>query len=61
MLLFSVNSKVVKNHLESLELAGEEAAELLAHRSISDGTPIYLDDETMMPVEPLCSWGRNMS
>lgn len=61
MLLFSVDSKVVKNHLESPELAGEEAAALLVHRSISDGTPIYLDDETMMPVEPLCSWGRNMS
>ncbi|MBT2451354.1 hypothetical protein J7F03_30645 [Streptomyces sp. ISL-43] len=61
MLLFSVDSKVVTNHLESPVLSGEEAAGLLVHRSISDGTPIYLDDETMMPVEPLCSWGRNMS
>ncbi|MFD4554596.1 hypothetical protein ACFWP5_09775 [Streptomyces sp. NPDC058469] len=42
-------------------LSGEEAAGLLVHRSISDGTTIYLDGERMMPVEPLCSWGRNMS
>ncbi|MFD4829139.1 hypothetical protein ACFWPV_04665 [Streptomyces uncialis] len=61
MLLFSVGSKVAKCHLESPLLSGEEAARLLVHRSIADGTPIYLDEETMMPVEPLCSWGRNMS
>ncbi|MEU8437103.1 hypothetical protein AB0F18_30225 [Streptomyces sp. NPDC029216] len=61
MLLFSVDSKAVTNHLESPVLSGEEAAASLEHRSISDGTPIYLDDGPMMPVEPLCSWGRNMS
>ncbi|MCX4744509.1 hypothetical protein OG455_03070 [Kitasatospora sp. NBC_01287] len=61
MLLFSVDSKVVRNHLESPVLSGEDAARLLVHRSISDGAPVYLDDETMMPVEPLCSWGRNLS
>ncbi|MEU9062359.1 hypothetical protein AB0D13_26705 [Streptomyces sp. NPDC048430] len=36
-------------------------AALLDKQAISDGTPIYLDDETMMPVEPFCTWGRKMS
>jgi len=61
MLLFSVNSKVAKRYLASPALSGEETARLLKYRSIADGTPVYLDDETMMPIEPLCSWGRSMS
>ncbi|MFJ3921585.1 tyrosine-type recombinase/integrase [Streptomyces sp. NPDC090022] len=34
---------------------------MLQRLGLSDGMPIFLDDETMMPVEPLCSWGRSMS
>ena len=26
-----------------------------------DGTPVFLDEETMMPVPPLCEWGRYLS
>ena len=34
---------------------------MLDDRGVLDGTPVFLDDETMMPVEPLCSWGRSLS
>jgi hypothetical protein len=61
MQLFTVDSKLARRHLDSPLLSGEDVARLLKHRSISDGTPVYLDDDTMMPVEPLCSWGRQMS
>jgi hypothetical protein len=59
--LFSVDAALVKRYLESDVLSGVEAAALLEHRAISDGTPIYLDEETMLPVEPLNSWSRSMS
>ncbi|MFJ1709565.1 hypothetical protein [Kitasatospora sp. NPDC088346] len=61
MLLFSVNSKEAARYLECSVLSGDDVVQMLKHWSISDGTPVYLDDETMMPIEPLCSWGRNMS
>jgi hypothetical protein len=61
MQLFTVDSKHAKRYLDSALLSGDDVARLLKHRAISDGTPIYLDDETMMPIEPLCSWARQMS
>lgn len=61
MQLFSVDVELVRKYLESPLLSGDEVAALLDKQAISDGTPIYLDEETMMPVEPYCSWGRKMS
>lgn len=61
MQLFTVDMALVRRYLDSPVLTGAETARLLELQGISDGTPIYLDDETMMPVEPLCSWGRSMS
>ncbi|MCX5303038.1 MULTISPECIES: site-specific integrase [Streptomyces] len=61
MQLYAVDTAVVRRYLDNPVLTGDQAARLLELRGISDGTPIYLDAETMMPVEPLCSWGRNMS
>ncbi|WP_410583795.1 hypothetical protein [Amycolatopsis sp. lyj-108] len=58
---FTVDTKLAEQYLESPVLSGVDVVRLLRERSISDGTPIYLDDETMMPIEPLCSWGRNLS
>lgn len=61
MRLYSVDTAVVRRYLDSPVLSGTEAARLLEQLGLADGIPIYLDDETMMPVEPLCSWGRSMS
>ncbi|MGA5412044.1 hypothetical protein ACPCSC_32915 [Streptomyces lavendulocolor] len=58
---YSVDATVVRRHLDNPALSGAEAAELLQHLGLADGMPVFLDDETMMPVEPLCSWGRSMS
>ncbi|MEU0022313.1 hypothetical protein ABZ173_32165 [Streptomyces rochei] len=61
MHLFSVDAALVQRYLVSDVLSGAEVAALLERRAISDGTPIYLDDESMMPIEPLNSWARSMS
>jgi site-specific recombinase XerD len=59
--LFSVDKALVERYLQSEVLSGIEVAALLEHRGISDGTSIYLDDDTMLPVEPLNSWARSQS
>ncbi|MEW2371255.1 hypothetical protein AB0940_18105 [Streptomyces sp. NPDC006656] len=61
MQLFTVDRALVERYLQSDVLSGAEVAALLEHRGISDGTPIYLDDETLLPVEPLNSWARSLS
>jgi len=61
MQLYFVDSGLVKRHLESSVVSGEEIAWLLDDRAFLDGMPVFLDDETMMPVEPLSSWGRSLS
>lgn len=61
MQLFSVDRALVERYLQSDVLSGADVATLLEHRGISDGTPIYLDDETLLPVEPLNSWARSLS
>ncbi|WP_198357371.1 hypothetical protein [Streptomyces fildesensis] len=59
--LFFVNSGNAKRYLESLVISGDDVARLLDDRAIADGTPIFLDGETMMPVEPMSSWGRTLA
>jgi len=59
--LFFIDSKLVRRHLESSVVSGEEIARLLDDRALLDGMPVFLDEETMMPIEPLCSWGRSLS
>lgn len=61
MQLFFLNSKLALRNLESEVISGEEVVALLDDRALEDGMPIYLDDETMMPIEPHCSWGRSLS
>lgn len=61
MQLFFIDSNLAKRHLESSVVSGQEIVRLLDDRAILDGMPVFLDDETMMPVEPLCSWGRSLS
>lgn len=56
MQLFTVDTKLAQRYLDTPLLSGEDVGQLLRHRSIADGTPVYLDEETMLPVEPLCSW-----
>ncbi|HEY4004862.1 MAG TPA: site-specific integrase, partial [Pseudonocardia sp.] len=61
MQLFTVDRRAAERYLDSPVMAGGDLGRLLQHRSISDGTPVFLDDETMLPVEPLCAWARTMS
>ena len=34
---------------------------LLEFRAIPAGTPVFLDEHTMRPIEPLCSWFRHLA
>jgi hypothetical protein len=38
-----------------------EIIELLEFRAIPAGTPVFLDEHTMRPIEPLCSWFRQLA
>lgn len=42
--------------VDALAVAG-----LLTDRAIPDGMPVFLDEESMRPVEPLCSWARHLA
>jgi site-specific recombinase XerD len=59
--IFFLDSKLALRHLESEVLSGEDIVALLEDRALGDGMPIFLDDETMLPIEPHCSWGRSLS
>jgi integrase len=56
VLVFFVDAKGAGRHLEGLPVAAGDVAGLLRHRAVPDGTPVLLDGDTMLPVEPWCSW-----
>jgi site-specific recombinase XerD len=47
--------------LEDAPITGGRVTGLLEHRAIPEGTPVFLDDESLRPVEPWCSWGRQIA
>ncbi|WP_101434547.1 tyrosine-type recombinase/integrase [Amycolatopsis echigonensis] len=61
MRLYFVDTQAARRHLDVGVLAGRDVVALLDDRGVLDGTPVFLDEETMMPVEPLCSWARTLS
>ncbi|MFE3173089.1 site-specific integrase [Amycolatopsis sp. NPDC059090] len=61
MRLYFVDTQAARRHLDVGVLAGRDVVDLLDDRGVLDGTPVFLDEETMMPVEPLCSWARTLS
>jgi hypothetical protein len=61
MRLYFVDTRTAQKHLDESVLAGRDVVALLDDRGILNGTPVFLDDETMMPIEPLCSWARTLS
>jgi integrase len=61
VLLFFVSEKRSTRFLDSPVLSGVQVAEALNHRAITDGTPVFLDPDSMRPVEPWCTWGRHVA
>jgi site-specific recombinase XerD len=56
-----VQSGLLEKYLDSDVISAEKVAALLKRRGVLDGTPVYLDEETQMPVPPLCEFGRYLS
>jgi hypothetical protein len=55
-----VDPKLVQRYLGDQVVAPAEVNRLLAHRAVKAGTPVLLDEVSMRPVEPLCSWFRHL-
>ncbi|MFJ2769558.1 hypothetical protein [Streptomyces sp. NPDC087300] len=56
-----VQSGRLERFLDSDVISAGEVAALLERRGVLDGTPVFLDEETQMPVPALCEYGRYLS
>ncbi|MEU9048737.1 MULTISPECIES: hypothetical protein [unclassified Kitasatospora] len=56
-----VQSGLLEQFLEADVISAAEVAALLKRRGLLDGTPMFLDEETQMPVPPLCEYGKYLS
>lgn len=56
-----MQSGLLERFLDSDVISAEEVAALLKRRGVLDGTPVFLDEETQIPVPPLCEYGRYLS
>ena len=61
MFLAFVDRSQLAQHLGEQAIGAEQVHRLLVERAVSDGTPVLLDETSMRPVEPLCSWLRHMA
>ncbi|UCA23009.1 MULTISPECIES: tyrosine-type recombinase/integrase [Mycobacterium] len=61
MFLSFVGPSLVRKHLGGQVLDPAEVVRLLEDRAIPAGTPVFLDEMTMLPIEPLCSWFRHLA
>jgi site-specific recombinase XerD len=56
-----VDPALVREHLAPGVVDPAEVMRLLEFRAIPAGMPVFLDESTMRPVEPLCSWFRHLA
>jgi hypothetical protein len=61
LFLSFVDSSLVRRHFDALDMDSAAVMGLLETRAIPAGTPVFLDDVTMLPIEPLCSWCRHLA
>ncbi|MFF2812551.1 tyrosine-type recombinase/integrase [Streptomyces sp. NPDC058000] len=61
MELAFVQSGLLGRYLDSEVVSAEEVAALLRRRGLLDGMPVFLDDETMMPLPALSEWSRYLA
>ncbi|GAQ63428.1 hypothetical protein [Streptomyces scabiei] len=61
MELAFVQSELLEKYLDTEVISAAEVAALLKRRGVLDGTPVYLNEETMMPLPPLCDYGRYLA
>jgi len=61
LFLSFVDPALVRKHLGGQVVDSVGVVRLLEYRAIPAGTPVFLDDTTMLPIEPLCSWFRHLA
>lgn len=61
MFLSFVDPSLVRRHLDGQVVSAAEVVRLLRDRAIPVGMPVFLDEVSMRPVEPLCSWFRHLA
>jgi integrase len=61
VLLYFTDPAAVRRHLDREAVSGHEVVGLLRARAIPAGTPVLLDEVSMRPVEPWCSWFRHLA
>jgi site-specific recombinase XerD len=61
LFLSFVEPSLVQTHLGSQVVSAHKVLGLLEERAIPPGTPVFLDDRTMLPVEPLNCWFRHLA
>ncbi len=61
LFLSFVAPSLVRSHLDCQVIAAADVVERLDFRAIPAGTPVFLDEHTMRPIEPLCSWFRHLA
>ena len=61
MFLSFMDRALVRRYLVDCAVERAGVGRLLDDRQIPDGTPVFLDEASMLPVEPLCSWFRHLA
>ena len=61
MFLSFVDPVIVGRDLGDHAVGSAEVVRLLRHRAIPAGMPVFLGEDSMLPVEPLCSWFRHLA
>lgn len=56
-----MQSGLLERFLDSEVITAAEADALLKRRGVLDGAPVFFDEETMMPVPPLCEYGMYLA
>ncbi|MFI6173883.1 methyltransferase domain-containing protein [Nocardia sp. NPDC051052] len=61
MFLSFVDPMLVRGHLSGCSVGAEDVVQLLKFRAIPTGMPVFVDEVTMEPIAPLCSWFRHLA
>jgi integrase len=61
MLLSFVDPSLVPKHLCVRAVDAAAVVDMLENRAIPAGMPVFLDESSLLPVEPLCSWFRHLA
>jgi integrase len=61
LFLSFVDVSLVRKHLGDQAVDSAAVVRMLKDRAIPSDMPVFLDEGSMMPIEPLCSWFRHLA